>query len=148
MDVKKAFIETTMEVLSEFGLPSMFAEKDERDSLVQAEYVNVVMGVYGALSGNLIVTANRESALAIASAMLGGMEFTEVNDMVRSAMGELLNIIAGNAFSRVDIKSAIYISTPTLVVGEGISVLLQRSSTNKFVFNMDGQLMDVLFSVE
>jgi len=31
-----------------------------------------------------------ESALAIASAMLGGMEFTEVDDMVKSAIGNCL----------------------------------------------------------
>jgi len=50
------------------------------------------------------MTAKKESALAIASAMLGGMEFTEVDDMVKSAIGELLNIIAGNAFSKVDVR--------------------------------------------
>lgn len=148
MDVKSAFIETTMEVLSEYGIPPMFAEKDKRHGLVGTEYLNVVMGVNGALSGNLIVTANKESALAIASAMLGGIKFTEVNDMVKSAMGELLNIIAGNAFSRVEIKSVIYISTPTLVIGEGISILLQGSSANKLIFDMGGQSMDILFDIE
>jgi len=98
MDVKNAFVETAMGVF-------------------EAEYVNVVMGVNGAISGNLIMTAKKESALAIASAMLGGMEFTEVDDMVKSAIGELLNIIAGNAFSKVDVKAAVYISTPTFYRG-------------------------------
>ncbi|HOM03780.1 MAG TPA: chemotaxis protein CheX [Acetivibrio sp.] len=148
MDVKNAFIETTMEVLSGFGLPPVFAEKDEKESRIQAGDVNVVMGVNGALSGNLIVTANKESALFISSAMLGGMKFEEVNDMVKSAMGELLNIIAGNAFSRVDIKSVIYISTPALVIGEGISILLQRSGTNKLIFDVVGQSMDILINIE
>lgn len=143
MDVKNAFVETAMGVLSEFGFSSVFAEKNETGGLVEAEYVNVVMGVNGAISGNLIMTAKKESALAIASAMLGGMEFTEVDDMVKSAIGELLNIIAGNAFSKVDVKAAVYISTPTLLIGEGISVLLQSPGTNKLVFDMDGQSMDV-----
>lgn len=147
MDVKRAFVETTIEVLSEFGLSPMFAEKNESDSLVRAEYINIVMGVNGALSGNVIVTANKDSALMIVSAMLGGIKFTEVNDMVKSAMGELLNIIAGNAFGRVDIKSAIYISTPTLVVGEQISILIHKSRVNKLGFNMNGRLMDIMFCI-
>jgi len=80
------------------------------------------------------MTAKKESALAIASAMLGGMEFTEVDDMVKSAIGELLNIIAGNAFSKVDVKAAVYISTPTLLIGrEFLFCFKALAQTNWFL---------------
>jgi len=70
------------------------------------------------------------------------MEFTEVDDMVKSAIGELLNIIAGNAFSKVDVKAAVYISTPTLLIGEGISVCFKAlAQTNWFLTWTDNPWM-------
>jgi len=117
MDVKNAFVETAMGVLSEFGFSSVFAEKNETGGLVEAEYVNVVME----LTGNKRQSdydGKERICFGYSVSYAGGMEFTEVDDMVKSAIGELLNIIAGNAFSKVDVKAAVYISTPTLLIGE------------------------------
>lgn len=148
MDIKKAIVETTIEVLPMYGLSPVFSKEVESENLICAEYVSVIMGVSGALRGNMVVTANRPAAFRIVSAMFGGFEFTEVDDMVKSAMGELLNIIAGNALIKVKAGSAIYISTPTLVIGEKISILVNRIKSSKLAFNMDGHLFDISFCIE
>lgn len=148
MDIKKAIVETTIEVLPMYGLSPVFNGEVDDERLICAEYFNVIMGVSGAMKGNMVITAGRSAALKIVSAMLGGMECNCVDDMAKSAMGELLNIIAGNALIKVKADSHIHISTPTLVIGEKICILVNRIRSSKLAFNMDGHLIDISFSIE
>jgi chemotaxis protein CheX len=55
----------------------------------------------------------------VASAMLGGMEINEIDELVVSAVGELANMVIGNtcqSLSKHDIN--VDITPPTVVFGE------------------------------
>jgi len=60
----------------------------------------------------------------------------------------LLNIIAGNAFSKVDVKAAVYISTPTLLYRGGNFCFASKPWHKQIGFDMDGQSMDVFLDIE
>ncbi|NLD46793.1 MAG: chemotaxis protein CheX [Clostridiaceae bacterium] len=148
MDIKKALVDTTIEVLLVYGLLPVFKGEYYCESIISAEYINVVMGVSGALKGNMVVTVNKGTALGIVSSMFGGNSWSEDDDMLKSAIGELLNIIAGNALIKVDAASAVHISPPTFVTGENICIFISRLKSSKLAFEMDDYQFDIAYSIE
>lgn len=60
--------------------------------------INIVIGVTGDLSGEILYRFPRETTLEIVRIM-SGMEFDEVDEFVTSAIGEIANIISGNALT-------------------------------------------------
>ncbi len=57
---------------------------------------DVRIGITGDLNGEVLYSFPEESTLAIVK-MLSGMELTEIDEFVTSALGEISNIISGNA---------------------------------------------------
>lgn len=91
--------------------------------------VVISIGITGDLRGNLMMSMNKNTAMNIASKMMGGMEVIEFEDMAKSAVSELGNMIAGNATSNFyEIGKKIDITPPLLYVGEGISTFNRGTS--------------------
>jgi len=87
-----------------------------------SEDVNAVVGVRGEVQGVAVYGFSKETALTIVSTMTGS-PYTEFDDMSRSAINELANMITGNAATLL--SNAGYkcdISPPSLVQGTGIQV--------------------------
>ena len=61
-----------------------------------SEDVTAVIGVSGALQGNVLYGFSGGSPYSIASHMCGE-EITELDDLAISALGEIANMITGNA---------------------------------------------------
>ena len=61
------------------------------------EYVWIHIGMQGHLTGNIIFGFPEKVAIKMASAMMGGFELTELNEIGQSAISELGNMISGNA---------------------------------------------------
>lgn len=59
--------------------------------------VSVSIGVIGSVKGNFYMNISKATAIAIASAMMGGYEVTELDEMTTSAVSEFCNMIAGHA---------------------------------------------------
>lgn len=79
----------------------------------------IVIGVVGEIKGQIYFEMTIETAKSIASAMMGGMPVDELNEISKSAISELGNMIMGNAstiFSNSSIM--IDITPPTLLAGE------------------------------
>lgn len=148
MNITRALVDTTIEVLHVYGLLPVFKGEFCCESLILAEDINVVMGVSGALKGNMVVTVKKNDAMGIVSSMFGGNGWNEDDNMLKSAIGELLNIIAGNAFSKVGTASAIHISPPAVVTGENIRIFINRIKSSKLAFKMDNYQLDIAYSFE
>jgi len=58
--------------------------------------VNVIIGVTGDLDGKVLYRFPKETSLEMVKTM-SGMEIEEIDDFVTSALGEVANIISGNA---------------------------------------------------
>lgn len=59
-------------------------------------HINIAIGIVGDLSGEALYRFPEETTLEIVK-MMSGMEFTEIDEFVTSALGEVANIISGNA---------------------------------------------------
>lgn len=72
----------------------------------------------GNIQGNLALSMSEETAKKLASTMMMGMSVSVVDDMTKSAIGELLSMIGGTAttlLSSIDVS--LQISTPSVLLG-------------------------------
>jgi chemotaxis protein CheX len=57
----------------------------------------IQIGVTGHMTGDIVFGLSKPVALKIVSAMMGGFAITEIDDIGKSAISELGNMISGNA---------------------------------------------------
>ncbi len=103
------------ELGGEVGRGTVRFEKGE----FAAGEVTAVVGVTGALSGAVMYRMTEQTALAIVGKMMG-QQFTELDALARSGVGELGNVITGRAgvlLERGGITADI--APPMLIVGRG-----------------------------
>ncbi|MEE9284221.1 MAG: chemotaxis protein CheX [Dehalococcoidia bacterium] len=84
--------------------------------------VTAVIGVTGELQGNVLYEFNRETSVAVAGTMLGE-PIDVLDEMALSALGELANMITGNAttlLAQAGYRCAI--SPPVMLQPAGVSL--------------------------
>lgn len=92
------------------------------EELVPFREANVVIGVTGDLSGSLLYSFPKEMTLEMVRIM-SGLEMSELDAFVTSAMGELANIISGNAVTRLyEYNFRCDIVPPQILIGTGQSL--------------------------
>jgi chemotaxis protein CheX len=77
-----------------------------RPKMFPSPEVSVILGVTGDVKGQVIYGLTEETALGIATKMMMGMQLPGFDEVARSAIGELGNMITGNASSILE-KSGI-----------------------------------------
>jgi chemotaxis protein CheX len=89
--------------------------------------ISAVIGLAGAMSGTMVLHASSVGAMRIAERMTG-MAPEGVDAMVRDAVGEVCNMIAG-AWKGFDpaLASGCLLSTPTVVAGSSYELFSQRA---------------------
>ncbi len=86
--------------------------------LIDGEPVFIMLGVTGEMSGQVCIVFDMEGAKNIASRMMMGMPVNEIDDMAKSALSELGNMIMGNAATILaNNEIRIDITPPTLGMG-------------------------------
>lgn len=91
------------------------------------ESLSAVIGLAGALSGSLVLYTSSEAATRMAEKMMG-IAPEGVDEMVRDAIGEVCNMIAG-AWKGFDpaLASGCLLSTPTIVSGSSYELFSQAA---------------------
>lgn len=77
--------------------------------------VTGVIGLSGQASGTVVISLEEQVALSAAGAMLCA-EFPQLDEDVLDVVGELTNMIAGNAKSRLD-QYEMRLALPTVITG-------------------------------
>jgi chemotaxis protein CheX len=100
------------------------------EELVPVSEANVVIGVTGALRGSLLYSFPKDMALEMVYIM-AGMRMNELDVFVSSALGEVANIISGNALTYLSQNDLLCdIAPPQLIIGTNGSLSM---STEKAV---------------
>jgi chemotaxis protein CheX len=125
MDVNliNPFIEATLHVLSSLAFTKAKAGKPylKKDSLAQGD-VSGIVGLTGEASGTLSVSFSEQSILKIVSNMFGE-PIHEINDEVKDAVGEILNIVSGQARQKLEVKGRILKGAiPTVITGKNHTI--------------------------
>jgi len=97
-DVIRPFVESACMVIEQvIQVRPNVARTADRPSAEAADRFRVVVGFVGELTGDVVLGLREEVALRLASAMMGGWELSGLDDMGKSAISELGNMICGNA---------------------------------------------------
>ena len=117
------FLAATQDVFKQMLGMGIEKKKIElRENFVEGQDANVLISVMGALQGAVVYCFPQSTALAIVKSM-AGMEFTEIDTLVASALGEIGNIISGNALSRLEAASyRCDIAPPQIIIGGNKSI--------------------------
>ena len=90
-----------------------------------AESVTAVVGFGGILSGACVITCGELSARQIASRMTG-MAFEDLDDVVKDAIGEICNMVAGAWKSSVPgLAANCGLSVPAVITGRDYNLHMQ-----------------------
>jgi chemotaxis protein CheX len=90
-----------------------------------AESVTAVVGFGGLLSGACVLSTGRAAALDIAGHM-AGMEFAEIDDTVKDAIGEICNMLAGAWKGKVpELAANCGLSVPAVITGRDYKLHVQ-----------------------
>lgn len=92
-----------------------------------AHEVSGVIGLSGSAVGMVVLSFSRDLALKAASAMLM-VEATEIDDDVTDAVGELTNMVAGAAKSKLE-EYHLSISLPSVITGKDHEVRFPSNVT-------------------
>lgn len=126
MDVKHVnpFIESFAAVMPQLGFTNIQkGSLSAKGQEIICSGVIIIVGIVGAVKGNVVYCIAEDEARKIASTMMMGVPINELDEMSKSALSELTNMLTANAatsFSNIGIS--IDISTPTLLFGENITV--------------------------
>lgn len=88
--------------------------------------ISGIIGLSGKASGMVVINLSTEVALRAASVMLME-EQTEVNDDVLDAVGEIANIIAGQAKTELE-QYDLSVSLPNVITGDGHEIRFPSST--------------------
>ena len=102
-------------------LDIQFGPISKDDFFVSGEPLFIMLGITGEITGQVCVVMGAETAKDIASRMMMGMPVEALDDMAKSALSELGNMMMGNAATLLSNNNVLIdITPPTLLVGSAI----------------------------
>lgn len=121
MDVRfiNPFLEATINVLKTIAFVDPRPGKPhlKNDNIAIGD-VSAIIGLTGSAKGSLALSFSEQSIKKIVNNMLGE-KFTEINDDIRDAVGEITNMISGDARKRLEADGfTIAAAIPTVVSGK------------------------------
>jgi len=125
MDAKfiDPFISATLNVLDTMAFTKAEAGKPylKKDQIASGD-VSGVIGLTGEVSGTFSVSYTEKSILAIVSNMLGE-EMKELNEEIKDAVGEITNMISGQARQELDrLGRSLQAAIPTVILGKNHTI--------------------------
>ena len=107
------------------------------------------IGIIGDVDGHVYMTMDAETGKILTSEMLGGMEIADVDEMVISAVGEICNMVMGNACTSMSLLNAsVDITPPTVLTRQEMPQLAINSAYNISVVLEDLDAIDFNVAVK
>lgn len=127
---------------ADIGAPS-----EKQAGSKSTDTVLIAIGITGDLSGEVRYCIPEKTTLEMVKRM-SGMEFEEVDEIVASAMGEVANIISGNALTNLaDMKVNCDLTPPKVLYGESLPTAGHKDSLGTSVKSDIGNVeVDILLA--
>ncbi len=113
------FLLSAQQILSQVcNIQTKVGKLSKDNMFIDGEPVFIMLGVTGEMSGQVCIVFDLDAAKDVASRMMMGMPVAEIDDMAKSALSELGNMIMGNAATILaNNEIRIDITPPTLGMG-------------------------------
>ncbi|MRN56553.1 chemotaxis protein CheX [Paenibacillus monticola] len=135
LESARIVIEQVIQISPSTGIPGI------KEIELIDNHIWIQVGMSGQLTGNIIFGIAEQVALKIVSAMMGGYLITEMDDMGKSAISELGNMISGNASTILSNQGVLVdITPPKLMQIENMSILPRRALSIPLLMEGIGEL--------
>jgi chemotaxis protein CheX len=113
-----------------------------KDVKMVESYLWIKIGMTGQMNGDIVFGLQEEVALKMVSAMMGGFVVTEMDEMSKSAISELGNMISGNASTLLYNQGVKVDITPPKIIqsAEAAGYIPKRALTIPLLMGDIGQL--------
>jgi len=133
MDAKyiNPFINSISGVFTSLGLGEVVSRNVFRkDTFICRYNLTTIIGISGSINGNIALSMPYDTAKKIASAMMMGMEVAEIDEISVSALGELTNMICGQAAIEFSMQNLVAeITPPTIIHGDNMKAIISQVET-------------------
>lgn len=125
------FIEASQTVIKQIAsLEAKLGKVYLKTAPYSSEDIIIMVGLTGKIRGQAIFSMTRALGMKIASSMMMGMPVTEFDELSKSAISELANMIMGNAATILYNKGInIDITPPSLLMGENMQITPNKMKT-------------------
>ncbi|MDQ2086129.1 chemotaxis protein CheX [Herbivorax sp. ANBcel31] len=125
------FIEASQVVLKQIaGIDAKLGSIFVKTSPYASDNILIIVGLTGNIKGQAVFAMNKSVALDIASSMMGGMEVNELDEISKSAISELTNMILGNAATILYNNGVgIDITPPSFLMGNNMQISTNKMNT-------------------
>lgn len=102
------------------------------------DYIWIQIGMTGQVRGNIVFGLHEIVALKLVSAMMGGFIIEELDDLSKSAISELGNMISGNASTILSNQGVRVDITPPVLVQSAVAAGLHAARVLTVPLLMEG----------
>lgn len=121
------FVNSIQNVFSTmFQLPVHIGEPRIKANRKATHDVSGIIGVSGEMVGTIVLSMPSDAAQSIVT-LFTGTEFPTDSDDFADAVGELVNMISGNAKAEFQ-RKGVSITCPSVVIGEGHTIAVQSGT--------------------
>lgn len=145
------FIEASQTVLKQIaGIDAKLGKVYLKESPYRSNSIVIIVGLTGQIRGQAMFSMTMDVGLSIASSMMGGMPVPELDEISKSALSELTNMILGNTATILYNKGLnIDITPPTCLFGENLQISHSKLKTVCIpLMLMDGKAFEIDLAVE
>jgi chemotaxis protein CheX len=140
------FIDAAQSVVSQVtGLNTTLGEIYTKEVPYNSDSVVILIGLTGQIYGSVIISLPKNLACKIASIMMMGMPVNELDEIAKSAISELCNMILGNTAANLYKNNiTIDITPPTVFTGSNMQVTPSKAITTCIpILFEDGDTMNI-----
>lgn len=125
------FIEASKNVIRDFcGIDARIGKPYLTQASFEGNTILIIVGITGELRGQVIISMETSIACDLASHMMMGMPVPELNDMAKSAVSELGNMIMGNSATLISKTGVVIdITPPSVCLGNNMMISVSDSKT-------------------
>lgn len=146
----ECFVKAAENIFSQFGIFNI--KKGNiytKDSLIIENDTVAFIGIIGDVRGNVAYSFSNKTALSIASTMMMGMPVEKIDDMCRSAIAEMANMLTGNAvISLSNENTNIDITPPSVLDGKYIYGTLSTIKSSSISLETPIGNIDISIAIE
>jgi chemotaxis protein CheX len=118
------FIEASQSVLKMMlGIDVKLGKVYLKSSPYMGDSAMIIVGLTGKIRGQAVFCMSKKIAIYIASIMMGGIELNELDEIAKSAISELTNMILGNTATILEKAGVnVEITPPSFVMGDNMQI--------------------------
>lgn len=139
------FVKASIDILTQMTqIDFQVGKPTLKGSPCSAHNIVILIGITGDIKGQAMLSFDEGMALYIVSRMMGGMEVTALDEISKSALSELGNMILGNSATLLyNTGVKVDITPPTLMMGNNLSISTDQMQTICVPIETEGKRIEL-----